>query len=220
MTAPVRTLVVDDNIVMRLGLRCVLESSDRVVVVGEARDGLEAIERTERLQPDVVLLDVRMPRMDGIAALSRLCGRTPVLMLSHSDDRTVIERAMRGGATGYLVHGHFVGEELIAAVLSTAQGQPVLSPTATAAVVESLRTAATQPAPGCGPPPGHRLSEREVEVMSHIVRGLSNSEIARALFLSEKTVKNHVNHIYTKLSCATRAEAIARWFGLADRAET
>jgi DNA-binding NarL/FixJ family response regulator len=213
----IRTLIADDNMVMRLGLRWLLETSDRVTVVGEASDGLEAIESSERLQPDVVVLDVRMPRMDGIAALDRLVGRAGVLMLSHGDDRDVIARAVRAGATGYLVHGQFAADDLIAAVVSTASRQAVLSPVAVAAVVDSLRAAATQPALRSGPPPGHGLSRREVEIMEHIVRGRSNSEIAHALFLSEKTVKNHVNHVYTKLRCANRAEAIAYWLGLASR---
>ncbi|TDD69420.1 response regulator [Actinomadura rubrisoli] len=226
-----RVLVVDDNVVVRSGLVSLLEAHG-IEVVAEAGDGHHAVELAERLRPDVVLLDVRMPLMDGVAAAELISTTTRVLMLTYTDDPDVIRAALSKGATGYLVHGAFTADELIAAVYNTVRGAHPLSPAAVSALVGAVRgeTSAVPsleeepdgapPVPF--PPPGSArrdrfgLSAREAEVMRLIVQGASNREIAQRLFLAEKTVKNHVNRIYAKLGATSRAAAIARWIGTAE----
>jgi len=212
----VRALVVDDNPVVRAGLVALLEAGD-VHVVGEAVDGDHALEEARRLRPDIVLLDVRMPGVDGLAAVAPLSALAKVLMLSYDTDTEVIGTAIRDGASGYLVHGSFAAEELVAAVHDTVAGRASpLSPAASKAVVEALRRAtggaAAEPAPD-----RHALglSPREAQVMELIARGHANREIALALVVSENTVKNHVNRIFAKMGVRTRGAAIARWLGTA-----
>ncbi|GLW61807.1 DNA-binding response regulator [Actinomadura rubrobrunea] len=215
-TRRVRALVVDDNPVVRAGLVALLEAGD-VHVVGEAVDGAHAIEQAKRLQPDIVLLDVHMPGVDGTAAVGPLSALAKVLMLSYDTDVDVIGAAIRDGASGYLVHGSFTAEELVAAVHDTVAGRASpLSPAASKAVVEALRRAAG--GASAEPGPDRRalgLSPREVEVMELIARGHANREIAHALMVSENTVKNHVNRIFAKMGVRTRGAAIARWLGIA-----
>ncbi|KAB2351521.1 response regulator [Actinomadura rudentiformis] len=216
---PIRVLVVDDNPVVRTGLTTLLESGG-VQVVGEASDGAQAIELARRACPDLVLLDVRMPVMDGVAAAGPLSGLAKVLMLSYDSDAEVIGAAIRNGAAGYLVHGAFGAEELVAAIADTvADRSSPLSPQASRAVVAALRE---------GPADRHAetpavdrraelgLSRREAEVMDLIARGRSNGEIAAMLVVSEYTVKNHVNRIFAKLGVRARGAAIACWLGTAD----
>ena len=192
------------------------ESSGTIDVVAEAKDGNEAIELAHRHQPDVILLDVRMPGRSGIDVLGALAGLGRVLMVTGCEDRTVIGQALRDGATGYLVHGQFGPDQIVQAVLDTAAGRPHLSPAALTALLDSLRSPAPhQHASSTAATEAHGLSKREAEIMEHIVRGRGNNDIARTLYLSEKTVKNHINRIYAKLSARNRAEAIALWLGLA-----
>jgi len=209
----VRVLVVDDNAVIRMGLVSLLETSGNISVVGEAANGREAITRAAETRPDVVLLDVRMPVMDGLAAAPSLAQQCKVLMLTYAEDTDIIETAIRAGASGYLIHGRFDAAELVDAVLGTVKGASFLSRAAASVLVDAMRR---------GPemierdPAASGLSDREFEVMDLIARGKSNAEIARQLFLSEKTVKNHVNRIYAKLGVKTRGEAIATWLGVAQ----
>jgi DNA-binding NarL/FixJ family response regulator len=209
----VRVLVVDDNPVVRAGLVSILESGG-VDVVGEAVDGAHAVEQARLLRPDIVLLDVRMPGVDGVAAAGPLSVMTKVLMLSYDTDADVIGQAVRNGASGYLVHGTFQADELIAAVHDTVTGRSSpLSPPASRAVVEALRG---EPAPASPAPRDDLgLSPREAQVMDLIAQGRSNGEIAQVLVVSEYTVKNHVNRIFAKLRVRTRGAAIARWLGTA-----
>ncbi|MFB4300710.1 response regulator [Actinomadura sp. NTSP31] len=212
-----RVLVADDNVVVRSGLVSLLEAHG-IEVVGEAGDGRRAVELTARLRPDLVLLDVRMPLMDGVAAAAEISPLAPVLMLTYTDDPGTVRAALGKGATGYLVHGAFTADELIAAVHNAAGGAHPLSPAAVSALVGAVREASEPAAPGSRTPPdaphgGFGLSAREAEVMRLIVRGASNGEIAGRLFLAEKTVKNHVNRIYAKLGVTSRGAAIARWIG-------
>ncbi|GAA2159458.1 response regulator transcription factor [Actinomadura napierensis] len=214
-----RVLVADDNVVVRSGLVSLLEAHG-IEVVGEAGDGRRAVELTARLRPDLVLLDVRMPLMDGVAAAAEISPLAPVLMLTYTDDPGTVRAALGKGATGYLVHGAFTADELIAAVHNAAGGAHPLSPAAVSALVGAVREASEPAAPGSGTPPdaphgGFGLSAREAEVMRLIVQGASNGEIAGRLFLAEKTVKNHVNRIYAKLGVTSRGAAIARWIGTA-----
>jgi DNA-binding NarL/FixJ family response regulator len=211
----IRVLIADDNAVVRVGVASLLEASGEVEVVGQAANGQEAVALAERRRPDVVLLDVRMPLLDGVAAAALLARGAKVLMLTYAQDAGIVADALRAGATGYLVHGHFEPEDLLGAVRATYAGEATLSPPAASAAVAALR-AGPRPTP-----PDHLaagLSVREREVMELIARGLSNHDVAAELVLSDKTVKNHVNHIYAKLGVRTRAEAIAAWLGVAEPA--
>lgn len=238
----VRVLVVDDNVVVRSGLVSLLEA-EGFTVVGEAGDGETALAMTRRLKPDLVLLDVQMPLMDGIEAVGAISEVSKVIMLTYTEDTAVVRAALAGGAAGYLVHGAFSSEELTAAVNMAVQGGHPLSAAAISALVGAVREQpveaathragpaeqpvdAVQPAVAAAPPmrsgkPGPRgaarfeLSLREAEVMELIVQGCSNRDIAQRLFLAEKTIKNHVNRIYAKLGVSSRAAAIAQWIGTA-----
>ncbi|GHJ46928.1 DNA-binding response regulator [Catellatospora sp. TT07R-123] len=219
-TIRIRALISDENLLVRLGLRAVLEGSDRVLVVGEAGSRVETIACAEHLSPDVIVVG-EQALAAGAEPAGPLAGRAGVLVLSHTDERRAVQRAFRDGATSYLVHGQFVPDDLVAAVVATADRRPYLSPGAVAAMVECLRAPAEPAEP---PRPDrettrglrHQVSRREAELLEHIVCGRSNREIATRLFISEKTVKNHINHIYTKLGARNRAEAIALWLGLSD----
>jgi DNA-binding NarL/FixJ family response regulator len=211
-----RVLVVDDNAVIRLGLVSLLGALGSVAEVFEAANGEEAVRVAERERPDLVLLDVRMPVCDGLTALPRLTPVAPVVMLTYSDEADIVSSALEAGARGYLVHGHITEEHLAAALRACADGGTVLGP----GVVEILLDHGAGPAPAPGEPPVlgppdklARLTAREVEIMQSIATGRSNADIAATLFLSEKTVKNHINRIYDKLGYRTRAEAIADWLG-------
>jgi DNA-binding NarL/FixJ family response regulator len=205
-----RVIVADDNAVVRSGLVSLLEAGG-VEVVGEACDGEKAIALAERLRPDLVLLDVRMPLMDGVTATRRLAKTTRVLMLTYTDTPEIIRAAIGNGAAGYLVHGTFTPEELLGAVREVAGGANPLSPAAVTVLVGAVRDQAAAP-PQL---PGSRfgLSAREIEVMELVAQGYPNGTIAARLFLADKTIKNHVNHIYAKLGVTTRAAAIALWLG-------
>ncbi|MFI0409317.1 response regulator [Actinomadura sp. 3N508] len=221
---PIRALVVEDNPIVRSGLVTLLRAAG-VEVAGEAVDGRHAIELAERLRPDIVLLDVRMPVLDGVAAAGPLSRIAKVLMLSYDTDAAVIGDAIRNGASGYLVHGSFDMDELVTAIRDTVGGRnSPLSPQASMAVVAAIRR--TPPADAADPaePPrpehagtpapgraGFGLTPRECAVMDLIARGRTNAEIAAELVISEFTVKNHVNRIFAKLAVGTRGAAIARW---------
>src|SRR6266508_276969 len=197
MNAP-RVVVADDNPVVRSGLVSLLES-EGIHVVGEAGAGRQAMELAERMRPDLVLLDIRMPVVDGVSAAKVISKTTPVLMLTYADRPALVRAAIRGGAAGYLVHGTFTPHELTAAVRAAAAGGNPLSPAAAAALVGAVRRDPSQD--DRLPPHQARfgLSAREVDVMRLVAQGLPNSEISRRLFLAEKTVKNHLTHIYEKL---------------------
>lgn len=221
MERRVSALVVDDNVVVRIGLTSLLEASGRVTIAGEAGDGQEAVQMAQQRSPDVTLLDVQMPGHGGLDALSTLVNLTRVLVLTYSEDRAVIDRALRRGATGYLVYGEFTPEELIEAVVGAARGRPHLSPAAVAALVDRVKADIPRQrvAVPAAQPASRGLSGREVEIIEYIVRGRSNIHIARMLHLSEKTVKNHINHIYAKLGARDRTQAIACWLGRASAVE-
>lgn len=209
----VRVVVVDGNPVVRMGFRSLFEVGDSAVVVGEAATGEEACEAVRRLRPDVVLLDIRLPGRDGLKVLPDLARSARVLVVTYRDDEETVMAAMLAGATGFLIHGVYTADELLRAVLDAGGGGRYLSPPAAEALVRS--TLARSAEPDGRPATGHStLSAREREVMDLVARGRSNAAIAQTLFLSEKTVKNHLNHIYVKLRAHTRAEAIVRWLGL------
>jgi DNA-binding NarL/FixJ family response regulator len=205
----IRILIIDDNAVVRRGVAAVLEAADDMVVVGEASNGKEGIALVHSLGPDVVLCDIRMPVMDGITAVETLSKHAKVMMLTYADDEAQVAGAIRAGASGYLVHGRFEPDELESSVRDLVGGRKVLSPSVVPAVFDAIQ----HPAGGT-PAAGSGLTQREQEIMNLLAKGRSNPEIASELFLSEKTVKNHVNHIYAKLGVSSRAQAIAHWLGI------
>jgi DNA-binding NarL/FixJ family response regulator len=220
----VRVLIVDDNPVVRMGLSSLLGLDERIEVCGEASSGPEARELAERLRPDVVLLDVRMPGGGGLDALAELSQIAKVLMLTYTDEPAVVAQALAGGATGYLVHGAFQSDELVLAITDTAAGRPRLSPQAAAVLVHGLGRRDREPervaSEGVAPEvvARFRLSRRETDICELLVRGRSNTQIAHELFIEEKTVKNHINRIFAKLGAGNRSEAIAICLGSTDAA--
>ncbi|MCQ9183630.1 response regulator transcription factor [Streptomyces sp. IBSBF 2953] len=238
--APVRVMVADDNPVVRAGLAALLRDRDDIVVVAEAADGREACEAAARHRPDVVLLDVRMPGVDGLSALPHLARTAHVLMLTYSHEPGVVRQALRGGAGGYLVHGEFTVEELVSAVRDVTVGRAHFTPAAATAILEHIQKSATahdeadpvplfsltskeslsqlqSPVRASGMEGGARdaLSGREAEIMDLIASGMNNRQIAATCFISEKTVKNHINRIFAKLHSSSRSEAAAKWLGTA-----
>ena len=213
---PTKVLIVDDNDVVRMGLRSLLESSVDLMIVGEARNGEQAVELTRKLLPDVVLLDVRMPRRDGVSVAAEISALATVIMLTFSDEPEVVRAAVAAGASGYLVHGMFDAGTLALTVRGAASGNGAF----TASALDALRPALGLPPTATGlKAGGHGLSLRQVEVMEAIASGRTNPQIAKAFFLSEKTVKNHINAIFARLDVGSRAEAIAVWLGTAPPAQ-
>ncbi|MEU6708234.1 response regulator transcription factor [Streptomyces wuyuanensis] len=293
-----RVVVADDNPVVRAGLTVLLQGRQDIHVVAEAADGRQAYDAAVRHRPDVVLLDVRMPGVDGISALPHLVRLAPVLMMTYSRESEIVHEALRRGAGGYLVHGEFTADQLVAAVRDIKEGRASFTSSASSALLATLRgtsgspeqppsalpdglgtafggqghqpsmsasahdtdrssvytsstnpqvgSVARHPAPqqfdaasslsqanvahssagsaptGTAPGAGSgglltELSQREVEVMDLIASGMTNQQIAATCFISQKTVKNHINRIFAKLNAGSRGEAIAIWHGLARR---
>ena len=282
-----RVVVADDNPVVRAGLTALLSGRADIEVAAEAADGRQAYEAAHRHRPDVVLLDVRMPGVDGISALPYLVQIAPVVMLTYSRESEIVQEALRRGAGGYLVHGEFTADQLVDAVRDIKEGRAHFTPTAAGALLAQLRqdrapapplpdglgqsSSATaygisasgksysppqQPAPpansamrqpsrpvaypenlsqmqphvgqsssewASGPPAApdrsrFQLSTREAEIMDLIASGMNNQQIAATCFISEKTVKNHINRIFAKLHSTSRSEAAAKWIGTAPDA--
>ncbi|MFE4255858.1 response regulator [Streptomyces sp. NPDC056910] len=196
-------LIVDDHPVVRDGLRGMFESAGDFTVLGEASNGVEAVELTARLDPDVVLMDLRMPGGNGVDAIKELTrrgARSRVLVLTTYDTDSDTLPAIEAGATGYLLKDA-PREELFTAVRAAADGRTVLSPAVASRLVTAVRTPAV--------PAGEPLSAREREVLALVAKGTSNKEIARVLFISEATVKTHLTHVYGKLGVKDRAAAVA-----------
>jgi DNA-binding NarL/FixJ family response regulator len=208
LSSRVRVLLVDDDHLMRAGLRAVLSSDDSVEVAGEAPDGREAVELAARLRPDVVLMDVRMPKMDGIAATRELLERVPsarVVVLTTFEEDDYIFGSLSAGASGFLLK-RTRPEDLIAAIHTIAAGEALLSPSVTRRVVDRMA-----PRLPVGATSSERLDEltpRERDVLELIARGLSNREIADALVIEESTVKTHVKRILMKLDVRDRVHAV------------
>jgi DNA-binding NarL/FixJ family response regulator len=205
-----RVLVVDDHALFRRGLIAVLDAEPGVTVVGEAADGLEAIEQVLGLRPDVVLLDVRMPHLDGIAACARIkeaCPETRVVMLSVSEDETDLYAAIRSGASGYLLKEISV-EEVARAVRAVRGGQSLISPRMAGKLMDEFAALARRVEENPRPASTPRLTDRELEVLSLVAEGLNNGDIAKRLFISQNTVKNHVRNILEKLQLHSRMEAV------------
>ena len=204
----IRVLLVDDQSLIRQGLRALLELEADLQVVGEAENGTLAIEQVEQLQPDVVLMDVRMPVMDGVAATREISARfaaTRVLMLTTFDNDEYLAAALRYGAVGYLLKDT-PSEELAAAIRSVHRGYTQLGPGLVEKIIAQVPT--TNPMPAVTPPANwYELTPREQEVLRLIAQGANNREIAQTLYISEGTVKNHVTNILNRLNLRDRTQA-------------
>ncbi|GEK79462.1 DNA-binding response regulator [Agrococcus baldri] len=207
----IRVLVVDDQEMFRLGLASILAAQPDIVVAGEAADGREAVARVRSLQPDVVLMDVRMPELNGIEATKAILAdevsghRPRIVMLTTFDVDDYIFAALRAGASGFLLKDASPAE-LVAAVHAVHAGDSLLSPGVTRSLIAEYVTAA--PLRRAPDPRLNALTDREREVLVHVAQGLSNAEIAGRLFISEQTTKSHVSRIFTKLELRDRAQAV------------
>jgi DNA-binding NarL/FixJ family response regulator len=203
-------MIVDDQALVRAGFRMILDAEADIEVAGEAADGAEAVEEAQRLQPDVILMDVRMPQMDGIEATRRLLTsdslQTKVVMLTTFDMDEYVYDALRAGASGFLLKD-VPPEQLVAGIRAVSQGDALLAPSVTRRVIQefvrrppsSVKTV---------PPEVEELTARELEVLKLVAKGLSNAEIAQELFVGETTVKTHVAHVLTKLDVRDRVQAV------------
>ena len=205
----IRILIVDDQALIRSGLRMILEAEPGLSVIGEAGDGREALEIATRQRPDVVLMDIRMPTMDGIEATRRLNAsvldpKPRVLILTTFDLDEYVYSAIRAGASGFLLKDA-PPDDLIHAIRVIARGEALLAPTVTRRLIEEF---ASQPQGDSAPEGMDQLTEREAEVLRSLAAGLSNAEISDALFVSEATVKTHISHILTKLGLRDRVQAV------------
>jgi DNA-binding NarL/FixJ family response regulator len=204
----ISVLVADDQALVRGGFRMILDAQEDVEVAGEAENGREAVQRARDLRPDVVLMDVRMPLLDGIAATRQIVSEhlpSKVLVLTTFDHDEIVYDAMRAGASGFLLKSAPPGR-LVDGVRTVAAGDALLAPTITRRLVEEF---VRRPRPGQAVPPQlEELTEREREVLRLIAQGLSNGEIAGRLFISEATVKTHVNRVFQKLELRDRVQAV------------
>ncbi len=206
--SPIRVLLVDDHAILREGIRYLLSASGEVEVIGEAQDGIEALEMVERLKPDAVLMDIAMPRMNGIEATTELKKRhpdLPVLILSMYDSEEYVLPILRAGAAGYVLK-RAAAQELVSALKAVTSGQVILHPDVARTVMDNLQEQGSGPGPGPAPRGAAeaqaqlaQLTEREREVLTLIAHGLTNQQIAERLFISIKTVQAHRANLMEKL---------------------
>ncbi|HKS44896.1 MAG TPA: response regulator transcription factor [Amycolatopsis sp.] len=213
---PLRVLVVDDHPMFRFGLAAMLEAEPEFTVVGEAADGQAAVRAAEALKPEVVVMDLHLPDISGVEAARRIVAAVPgtgVLMLTMSDETESVFAAMRAGARGYLLKGA-QPEEIVHALRSVGRGEAIFGPDVATHVLGFFSGA-----PVATSPVFPQLTAREREVLDLLAAGRSNADIAKTLFLSQKTVRNHISNVFGKLQVADRAQAIirAREAGLGQR---
>jgi DNA-binding NarL/FixJ family response regulator len=204
----IRVLLCDDQALVRSGFRLILESREDIAVVGEAEDGREAIELARRVDPDVILMDIRMPNVDGVEATRRLVGggsRARIVVLTTFDLDEYVFESIRAGASGFLLKD-VQPAQLVDAIRVVAAGEALLAPTVTRRLLE--RFAHTLPGEEKPPPELESLTERELEVLKLLASGLSNAELAECLFLSETTVKSHISSVLRKLGLRDRVQAV------------
>ena len=204
----IRVVIADDQDLVREGLRMMLEAEHDIEVVGEATNGIEALDTARSEDPDVLLMDIRMPELDGLEATARLVGssaRTRILVLTTFDLDEYVYRAMKAGASGFLLKDS-TRDQLAAGVRTVASGEALLAPAITRRLIEDF---CRRPPPSVSlPAVADELSPRELEVLQLLARGLSNAEIARELYLSDATVKSHVARILGKLDLRDRLQAV------------
>ncbi len=204
---PIRVLICDDHALFRRGLIMVLESEEGMEVVAEAEDGEDALRKAEEAAPDVVLMDVRMPRMSGIEATRAIAAAVPttkILMLTVSDEEEDLYEAVKAGATGYLLKEISI-EEVANAIRAVVTGQSLISPSMASKLLNEFNNLAKQAQQRVAVP---KLTDRELQVLKLVAQGMSNREVADQLFISENTVKNHVRNILEKLHLHSRMEAV------------
>jgi len=206
----IKILIADDQSLVRTGFRMILEAEEDMEVVGEAADGAQAVDSAGRLGPDVILMDIRMPELDGIEATRRILAGAgdaapKVVMLTTFDMNEYVYEALRAGASGFLLKD-VPAEQLVAGIRVVAEGEALLAPSITRRLIQEFATAA--PAPSVPPPGLDELTPREVEVFKLVSRGLSNAEIAAELVVSETTVKTHVARVLMKLGLRDRVQAV------------
>ncbi len=199
-----RVLIADDQALVRTGFRKILESEPDIDVVGEAQDGAEAVERARLVHPDVVLMDIQMPRMDGLEATRRLAGSTRILILTTFDVNEYVFEALRAGASGFLLKDT-QADQLVTGIRVVAQGDSLLAPSITRRLIEQF---ARRPKPSTRPDALADLTPRELEVLQLVARGLNNREIAAELVLGEATIKTHVTRVLHKLDLRDRVQAV------------
>jgi DNA-binding NarL/FixJ family response regulator len=201
----IKVLIVDDQSLVRAGFRLVLENHDDLEVIGEASTGTQAIDSAQRLDPDVVLMDIRMPELDGIAATREITkrGNARVLVLTTYDLDEYVYDALQAGASGFLLKDT-PPQQLVDGIRAVANGEALLAPTVTKRLIQEF----TRIARRTRPPELDELTPRELEVLKLVARGLSNAEIANELTLSETTIKTHVTHVLAKLNLRDRVQAV------------
>ncbi|MEY9858739.1 DNA-binding NarL/FixJ family response regulator [Catenulispora sp. GAS73] len=213
MSEAIRVLIADDHTLLRRGLAVVLDTEDDIEVVGEASDGAEALHKAEELAPDVVILDVRMPDTDGLtacAAIKRSVPGAKVIMLTSSDEETDLYEAVKSGASGYLLKS-VLPHTIPDALRAVQRGESQVSPSMAAKLMTGFAALArgADAAPAADPvAPAPKLTDREMEVLKLVATGRNNREIAKELFITENTVKNHVRNILEKLNLHSRMEAV------------
>ncbi|MFT4656766.1 MAG: DNA-binding NarL/FixJ family response regulator [Candidatus Aldehydirespiratoraceae bacterium] len=204
----IRVMLVDDQEMVRVGFRMILEAEPNITVVGEARNGREAVEMVDRARPDMILMDVRMPEMDGIEACKRICARHDgprVMMLTTFDLNDHVHAALRAGASGFLLKDA-PPEQLVDAIHIIASGNALLAPSVTQVLIDEI---ARHPVGDPAAFPGIlELTDRELDVIRLMAKGLSNGEVATKLFLGEATIKTHVGRILAKLGARDRVQAV------------
>jgi DNA-binding NarL/FixJ family response regulator len=201
----IKVLIVDDQSLVRAGFRLVLENHDDLEVIGEASTGTQAIDSARRLDPDVVLMDIRMPELDGIAATKAITDRQTarVLVLTTYDLDEYVYDALQAGASGFLLKDT-PPQQLVDGIRAVANGEALLAPTVTKRLIQEF----TRIARRTRPPELDQLTPRELEVLNLVARGMSNAEIAQELILSETTIKTHVTHVLAKLNLRDRVQAV------------
>ncbi len=208
--APIKLIVADDHRLFREGLKALLSVTDDIEVIGEAEDGDSVVEKCSLQQPDIILMDINMPGLNGIQATQRILEKHPqtdIIILTMLEDDASIFNAMRAGARGYLLKGSDPNE-VLSVIRAVAEGQALFGPAIAARVLGYFKALSTYPNQALAPLP--ELTERELEVLRLISQGLNNQDIAQKLFLSPKTVRNHITNIFSKLQVADRAQAIVR----------
>jgi len=213
MNRPIRVMIVDDHNVVRIGIKAYLETVPDIDVVGEAASGEEAIQQAEALMPDVILMDIQMGELNGIEASKRILALRPetkIVMLTMMEDSESLFAAMVAGARSYVLKGADKAE-VLKTIRAVAHGDVLFGPAVAQRVTDSFRQWNATPPPRAAPAsPFPELSERELEVLDLIARGLNNHEIAAQLFVAVKTVSNHISNIFSKLAVADRAQAIVK----------
>ncbi|GII53326.1 DNA-binding response regulator [Planotetraspora thailandica] len=207
---PIRVMIVDDHALIRRSLELAMAAEPDIEVVGEASDGQEAVGMADRLLPDVVLMDVRMPRKDGIEATRSIKESVPstrIIMLTVSDEEEDLFEAIKAGATGYLLKDVQI-DEVPDAVRGVHEGQSLINPAMAAKLISEFASMSRKEAERPPQVPVPRLTDREMEVLRLVAKGMNNREIAKDLFISENTVKNHVRNILDKLQLHSRMEAV------------